>query len=77
MAILHSVMIQLKSRVIKSLCLLVEFDTETISAISDNLKQPRGRIPDQNHDDAVGDTTCVTTFVFELRVRRELLLILI
>ena len=72
MAMTHSTRIQFQSEGMTSLDDLVDCDEDNISTISDNLRRPRGRIPDLNYSANAVDTMHALPFGFGAKSQMKL-----
>ena len=67
MGIPHATVVQLQNEGITHPDDLVDFDTDMIKQIADNLRRPAGRIPDPTPGAAAGATIPTPPFVFEAK----------
>ena len=64
MALTNATCVQLQQEGIVTVNDLLDFDEKTMRQISDNLRQPGGRIPDPNPTAGAGATILTPPFIF-------------
>ena len=64
MGIPHETMVQMQPEVIHSIADLADFDKDSLHQLADNLRKPRGRIPDPDPNAAEGATIPTPAFTY-------------
>ena len=72
MGIPHKTMVQLQHEGVQSVADLADFDKDSLQQLTDNLRKPRGRIPDPNPNADAGATIPTPAFIYQAKSQKRL-----